>query len=83
MKKFFKVVPGKGSKPFGAASNNNSSPGNFAPSRDGKEKLDKGKKRKIGLDDDIFDTDAAMDDCCETVESPVEEIVISDDDVDT
>ena len=83
MKKFFKVVPSKGGKPLGAASSNNSSAGNVAPSRGGQERLDKKKKRKIGLDDDIFDTDAAMDDRCETVASPVEEIVISDDDIDT
>ena len=88
MKKFFKVVPSKGSKPLCPTTDNTLSSQNAEPSKVSKEKSRckekecKGKKRKIGLDDDIFDTDAASGDCSETSASPVEEIVISDDDLD-
>ena len=86
MKKFFKVVPST-SKPLGDGVKNTKSPAAAKPSAASIEKIQKlkgnvgvreKKKRKIGLDIDIFDTDATMDDCPENAASPVEEIVISD-----
>jgi hypothetical protein len=87
MKKFFKVVPTGSSKPLGVGADNIQSPA-AAKQSSSNEKIQKlvgygkereKKKRKTGLDNDIFDTDATMDDCSEN-SAPTEEIVISDDD---
>ena len=89
MKKFFKVVP-TASKPLGAVENNAQSPTEAKPSATSIEKIQKlkgnvgareKKKRKIGLDNDIFDADTTMEDCPVDTASPAEEIVISDDEV--
>ena len=87
MKKFFKVVPSSSSKPLGVGTNNvQSNSGSAKQLKPANEKInkfvrDEKKKRKIGLDDDIFDTDATMDECSENA-TPAEEIVISDDEAD-
>ena len=90
MKKFFKVVPHSASKPLGSGENNRQSPNTAKLSTAPIERTEKvkencggreEKKRKIGLDNDIFDTDASMEDR-DTVALPVEEIVISDDEID-
>lgn len=92
MKKFFKVVP-KTAQPLGASPITANSaaksgtptqtltPKTLKPNKSDAVKQEK-KKRKLGLNSDIFDTDEPMEDVEDKVEAPPEEIVISDEDGD-